>query len=307
MKYTVIGHFSIDIRHRPGETDGAKEQRSYAGIMNAVKAMASLAADTDTVYPVFGVGERDYFGVKTALAPYKNVDISGIYSARDESNEVHYYPNGSGTTACAKKISAPIPFSKIESFLNVNGVLINMISGSDITIDTLDEIRMVVRAKSTPVHLDLHNLTLGVNPDATRFRRPLPDWRRWCFMMNTIQMNEEEATGLTPEYPEIEHLVKQMVPLMVQALCVTRGEKGVVVYEAQHKSTTAHTIEGESAGKKAETVGCGDIFGAAFLQRYCTVKNFVDAARFANHAASESARVSGEDKYAAIAALKEPQ
>jgi hypothetical protein len=63
MKYTIIGHFCIDIRH----AEGQEEQRSYAGILNSVKAMASLASDADTICPVFGVGERDYFGVKTAL------------------------------------------------------------------------------------------------------------------------------------------------------------------------------------------------------------------------------------------------
>lgn len=301
MKYTIIGHFSIDIRH--GE-DGA-EARSYAGIMNAVKAMASLASETDTVYPVFGVGERDYYGVKTALAPYKNVDIGGIFSSRDESNEVHFFPNGKGVTVCAKKISAPIPFAKIEPFLNVNGVLINMISGSDITVDTLDEIRMVVRTKATPVHLDLHNLTLGVNADATRFRRPVVDWRRWCFMMNFIQMNAEEAAGLSAEYTELGQLEKQMVPLMVQAMCVTQGEKGVIVYEAQHKSALVHTIAGENAGKHPDTIGCGDIFGAAFLHRYCAVKNIAEAARFANHAAALSVRSAGEEKFTTIAGLRE--
>jgi hypothetical protein len=301
MKYTIIGHFCIDIRH--GE--GGDEARSYAGILTTVKAMASLAEDGDTVYPVFGVGERDYYGVKTALAPYKNVDISGIYSTREESNEVHFFPNGKGVTVCAKKIAAPIPFSKIESYLNVNGVLINMISGADITVDTLDEIRMVVRAKGTPVHLDLHNLTLGVNADATRFRRPLVDWRRWCFMMNIVQMNAEEARGLTTEYTEIEHLVKQMVPLMVQALCVTLGEDGAVIYEAQHKSTTAHQIAGTSAGRNADTTGCGDIFGAAFLYRSCTAKNFAEAGAFAVRIASGSVRAAGEEKFTAIAGLKE--
>ncbi len=304
MKYTIIGHFCIDVRHPEGKPDGEKEQRTYAGIMNSVKAMASLASETDTVYPVFGVGERDYYGVKTALGAYKNVDISGIYSSREESNEVHVYPNGDVVTVCAKRISAPIPFAKIEPFLNVNGVLVNMMSGFDITIDTLDEIRMVVRAKATPVHLDLHNLTLGVNADATRSRRPVPDWRRWCFMMNSVQMNAAEALGLTVEHTDIDALVKQMVPLMVQAVCITHGEKGATVYEAQHKSAITHTVEAAPAGKNQDTVGCGDIFGAAFLQRFSTDKQVAEAARFAGRCASAAARVAGEKKFSVIAGMK---
>lgn len=301
MKYTIIGHFCIDVRH----PEGGDELRTFAGILNSVKAMASIASETDTVFPVFGVGERDYYGVKTALAPYKNVDLSGIYTSKDDSNEVHFFPNGNGVMACSKKISAPIPFAKIEPFLNVNGVLINMMSGFDITVDTLDEIRMVVRAKATPVHLDMHNLTLGVNADATRSRRPLTDWRRWCFMMNSVQMNAEEALGLTTEYTDIDSLVKQMVPLMVQALCITKGEKGAVVYESQHKSALAHTVEVERAGKNADTIGCGDIFGAAFLYRFCADKNIAEAALAAGRIASAAARAAGDEKFTVVAGLRE--
>jgi hypothetical protein len=301
MKFTVIGHFSIDVRH---SADGA-EHRAYAGILNAVRALAVLAPG-DTVYPVFGVGERDYYGVKTALASYANVDISGVYSQHGDSNEVHYFPGeGGAVVACAKKISSPIPWAKIEPFMNTGGVLINMISGADITVDTLDEIRMAVRAKSTPVHIDLHNLTLGVNADATRFRRPLSDWRRWCFMINSVQMNAEEAAGLTLEYTDIDHLVKQMVPLMVQAFVVTHGAKGAVVYEAQHKSTIAHPIDGIPAAKAADTVGCGDIFGAAFLARACASKNYADAGMFANRAAALSAQFEGDERYSVLAQMKD--
>jgi hypothetical protein len=302
MKYTVIGHYSTDIRH----TIGGEEHRTYAGILNSVRALASLCAPGDTVYPVFGVGERDYYGVKTALAAYPCIDITGIYSHAGESNEVHFFPaEEGGTVACAKKINQPIPFSKIEPFLNVNGVLINMISGSDITLDTLDEIRMAVRPKATPIHFDFHNLTLGVNPDATRFRRPLSDWRRWCFMINSVQMSAEEAAGLTLEYADIDHLVKQIVPLMVQVLCVTYGERGAVLYEVQHKSVVVHPIEGIPAEAGADTVGCGDIFGAAFLQRYCSAKNFAEAGMFANRVASRSAGVPVIERYTAVAQMKE--
>lgn len=300
MKFTVIGHFSIDVRH----TEDGTEHRSYAGILNAVRAMASCAAPSDTVFPVFGVGERDYYGVKTALAPFANIDMAGVYQHAGESNEVHYFPNNGGTVACTKKISAAIPYAKIEPFLNVNGVLINMISGADITLDTLDEIRMAVRAKGTPVHIDLHNLTLGVNADATRFRRPVSDWRRWCFMMNSVQMNAEEAAGLTLEYTDIDHLVRQMVPLMVQAFCVTHGANGAVVYEAQHKSVIVHPLEGIPAPDGGDTVGLGDVFGAAFLFRTCTAKNLAEAGAFANRTAAAAASVPQEKRYAALAQMR---
>jgi len=67
-----------------------------------------------------------------------------------------------------------------------------MLSGKDITVETIDEIRLEVRGKKIPIHLDMHCLTIGVNDDGTRVRNPMADWRRWCFMIDSVQMNEEE-------------------------------------------------------------------------------------------------------------------
>jgi hypothetical protein len=301
MKYTVIGHFAVDIRE---DKDGT-EHRSYAGIFTPVCAMAALAAPTDTIYPVFGVGERDYYGVKTALSAFPNVDIAGIYSYIGDSNEVRFVSRNGDMVGRGKRSCVAIPFQKIEPFLNTNGVLINMMSGYDITLDTLDEIRMAVRPKATPVHLDFHNLTLGVNPDGSRFRRPMSDWRRWCFMINSVQVNDAEAAGLTFEYVDIDQLVKQIVPLMVQAFCVTHGERGATVYQVDHKSVVVHTIEGLPSKKGTDTVGCGDIFGAAFLYAMTSSKNFADAGAFANLAASRCAGVAGNERFAVLAQLKE--
>ncbi|HLP16519.1 MAG TPA: carbohydrate kinase family protein [Bacteroidota bacterium] len=300
MKYTVIGHFAADIR----QYEDGSEHRTYGGILTTVCALASLAGPQDAVYPVFGVGERDYYGVKTALAAYPNVDIAGIYSYPGESNEVRYTLKDGMWTGRGKRNSDPIPFQRIEPFLNVNGVLINMMSGFDITIDTLDEIRMAVRPKATPIHLDFHNLSLGFNPDGSRFRRPMSDWRRWCFMINSVQMNDEEAAGLTFEYTEIDQLVRQIVPLMVQAFCVTHAERGATVYEVGHKSATVHEIAGIPAATASDTIGCGDIFGAAFLFGYCALKNYADAGAFANRAASLCAQTNGDERFSAIAQMK---
>ena len=90
-----------------------------------------------------------------------------------------------------------------------------MISGFDITLETLDLIRMEVRDQGTPIHFDFHSLTLGIDADDKRFRRPLPDWRRWCFMLHSIQLSEQEALGLTTERYNEEDLVNQLMPLMV--------------------------------------------------------------------------------------------
>ncbi len=293
MKFTVIGHFCVDISHNKN----GSETKQYGGIYNVVSALANIASEKDTIIPVFGVGEREFYGVKDKLSRYSNVDCSAMYSYAGESNQMHLYAQGKQQTLCSKHIGAPIPFKKIEPYLNAHGVLINMESGSDISLETLDEIRLAIREKKTALHLDMHNLTLGTNPDYSRFPRQMSDWRRWCFMVNSIQLNENEAAHLAMETYDNEMLAKQMLPLMVNALCITRGANGVTVYQQEHKKLLTETIEGVAVKNVVDDSASGDIFGAAFFYNTCSSQNNVEAARLANAKAATSVSYSGEEKF----------
>jgi sugar/nucleoside kinase (ribokinase family) len=289
MKFTVIGHLCLDVIHHPDGT----ETKSYGGIYFAVAALANIASKDDVIYPVFGAGEEEFEAVKQIFSRYPNVDIEGVYHIAGETNHVHLFYGDKGTrTECSKHIAPSIPFSRIEPYLSVHGILLNMISGSDIALDTLDQIRLSVRSKNTPIHLDLHSLTLGVNSDATRFRRAVSEWRRWCFMIHSVQMNEEEAAGLTIEKYDEESLAKQMLPLMVKALCVTRGARGATLFQQEHKHLLRKDFPGIATGSTDPT-GCGDVFGSAFLYQYCRTKNFDSAAEFANQVAAANSTFAG--------------
>jgi len=300
VKLTVIGHLCLDVIHR---YDGTEKQ-GYGGIYFAVAALANIASDADTIVPVFGVGEKEFDAVKQSLARYPNVNTESIFLLPGETNHVHlYYSDQETRTECSKHISPPIPFSRIEPFLSVHGIFLDMISGGDITLETLDQIRLAVRQKNTPVHLDMHSLTLGVNSDATRYRRPLSEWRRWCFMVNSVQMNEEEAAGLTVEQYSEEALAKQMLPLMVNAMFVTRGERGVTVFQQEHKHLMRKDIPGLPTGSKDPT-GCGDVFGSAFLYQFCKTKRVEQAAQFANEVAAANSTFAGSDELDRLSKFK---
>jgi sugar/nucleoside kinase (ribokinase family) len=293
MKLTIIGHMCIDVNHY---ADG-KEVESLGGIYFAVAAMANIAEKNDTIYPVFGIGKDAFEPVKEKLSHYPNVNTTGLFSFEGETNHVHvFHKEGKSVIECSESISAPIPFSRIEPFLSVNGILVNMISGSDITLETLDEIRLAARSKNIPIHLDLHCLTTATDNDHVRIRRPLSDWRRWCFMVNSVQMNEEEAAGLTRENYDELTLAKQMLPLMVNAMCITRGGEGVTMFRQEHKKVFRNDEPGIARETTGRSVGCGDVFGASFLYRYCKSKKPEEALEFANRVAAGNARLSGSER-----------
>ncbi|MBI5464300.1 MAG: carbohydrate kinase family protein [Ignavibacteriales bacterium] len=288
MKLTVIGHLCKDFVHLPKETDDSMES-SYGGILYSVLTLAHVMEERDTIYPIFGVGIGDYDDVIARLKKFPNIDVDGIFRFKGRTNEVHLFvqPGHASRIECSKDISSPIPYSKIKSYLDADGVLINMISGSDIALETLDMIRIELRENRIPIHLDFHSLTLGIDQEFKRFRRPLPEWRRWCFMMNSIQLSEDEAAGLTTEGYDEQTLINHLMPLMVNAFIVTRGDRGATLVQQDiHKKLTRTDMPAFDAGPTVETVGCGDVFGASYLFEFVRTKNPIQAAIFANRMAA---------------------
>jgi len=300
MKITLIGHFCVDIFHH---ADGSEEKK-LGGIYHAVAAMANIALESDVLFPVFGVGANEIEEVRSTLREYSNIDLTGIFLLEGDSNYVHYFDDN--PKECVQSVSPPIPFKSIEPFLNVDGIYINMISGRDIALETLDHIRLAVRSAHVPIHLDMHCLALGINPDGTRFSRAMSDWRRWCFMTDSIQMNEEEAHNITMEHYHEEAFAKQMMPLMVKAFVITRGKNGATLFRDEHKTLKRNDFNEGANENPVSVIGSGDIFGASFLYRYLQTKNYIEAAKFAQMISAYSTRYSMSEKHKELRAMQEP-
>ena len=282
MNITVIGHICRDTILRPGEEKPGTTQ--YGGIAYTVAALAGLMGKNDAIYPVFGVGEEDYDAVCGMLSAFECVSTEGVFRVKSRMNEVTlaYKEPDTPRFECSEHIAEPIPFAKIKPFLDADGVLVNMISGSDISLETLDQVRMTVRDARVPVHFDFHSLTLGIQNKGKRFRRPLTDWRRWAFFLHSVQMSEEEAQGLSSERYDETTLINQLMPLMVNVLIITRGARGAtLIVQDQHKRLTRTEIAGIS-GEVVDTTGCGDVFGAVYLRTFVQSKDPVASARTAN-------------------------
>ncbi len=290
MKSLVLGHLCLDTIHPPE----GPEIRSCGGIYYAVTALAVLGEPGDRVMPVFGVGEADRAALLEDLARFPAIDTSGIYTLDHPTNAVHlFYREGGVRTECSRHIAGPIPFERIRPHLGVDGILVNMISGSDLTIETLDQIRMAVRTHGTPMHFDYHSLTLGLGRDHERFRRPVEDWRRWAFMVETVQLNEEEIAGLTREGLTERQTVGHLLTLGPKAVVVTRGERGATLYTNDRKSVVRTDIPGTPVERPVDATGCGDVFGAVFFRHAVRTKDLQAAAVAANRAAAAKARLAG--------------
>ena len=292
MKFLVVGHLCLDVVH---PADGPEVQ-GYGGIYYSLVTLASLLALGDIVLPVFGVNKADYQGLVEHLHKFPNVDTSGIFKFDEPTNRVHlYYQDTQTRIECSRDIARPIPYERIRRRLAVDGILINMISGFDITIETLDHMRMTIRSHNIPMHFDYHSLTLGVNEKFERFRRPVSDWRRWAFMNDTVQLNEEEIAGLTMEQMTEWQTVSHLLTLGIKGVVLTRGERGASVFYNDHKHVVQKDLVGIIANEVRDTTGCGDVFGAAFHLHYVRTRDLLSAAQFANHVASARTRFAGTE------------
>lgn len=292
MNFLVVGHLCLDVIH---PKDG-EEVRGYGGIYYAVATLAALAEPTDRVIPVFGVNKADYVPLIEHLSLFPNVDTSAVFKHDEPTNTVHlYYKDAAQRIECSKNIAQPIPYEKIRRRLAVDGVLVNMISGFDITVDTLDHIRMAIRSQNIPLHFDYHSLTLGINENYERFRRPVSDWRRWVFMTDIVQMNEEEVGGLSVEKLTEEQTVGHLLTLSVKGVVITRGERGATVYYNHHKRVARNDIEGVNVHTVRDVTGCGDVFGAAFHYEFTKTSDLLASAQFANRIAARKAQLAGSD------------
>lgn len=290
MTITVIGHLCLDVIEHPDRS----ETQSYGGIFFTLAALANLLECEDKIFPVFGVGKNDYDNFLERLTVYPNIDVSGIFKFSGTTNHVRLkYQNREKRVECSQNISEPIAWKRIRPYLDTDMILINMISGFDITLETLDEIRMEAREKNPEIYLDVHCLVCGINNDFTRFYRPIDTWRRWLFMLHGVQMNEEEARTISIEHLDELTLSQHILALNTKALHITRGESGSTIFINNHKQIKRFDIPAVKSEKVIDTTGCGDVFAAAYCAHYMKTKNIISSTEFANRVASCNAQIPG--------------
>jgi sugar/nucleoside kinase (ribokinase family) len=303
MNILVIGHLCYDEIHLPNR----ETLTTLGGIYYSVGTLGALAGGNHKIIPVFGVGEDRKDELFNRLAEFPNVSTEGIYTLDGPTNTVKlFYEDDKERIECSEQIAPPIPVSAVQPYVKRSDIiLINMVSGFDITFDILYMINERRSSRNVPVYLDIHSMTLGVDEKNKRFRRPVMDWRRWVFHTNIVQMNELEAATLTIERLNEEQLAKIMMTLGPTAMLVTRAERGVGVYEADKKKVLHTEIPGikvsnggnHSPGAfRPDPTGCGDVFGAAFVFHYAQTGESVASAQFANRIAARKVMLHGSDE-----------
>ncbi len=294
MRIGIIGQPCIDEIQMPGDD---QPRQSLGGVLYSYAAleriMAGCEKEHDSFAPLTWLSNSDVDVLNTLLSQFPHMENSeGLWRTDSLTNRVllNYSSDGSRTEHCPNVLPRLTGFQLTPALLSsLDGLFVNMISGFDVGLDTLDT-ALNTAARRPYVHLDIHALVLGPlsHPEGTgnthgdgRKPRGVRKWKHWLNVADSVQLNEMEVRWLgdpevTSEQALLRYIERQRDRLRLKRLIVTRAEKGATMYDVK-TGAVHHASPPELT--PVDTTGSGDVFGAAFINSVLAGETPVGALR----------------------------
>ncbi|NJD21805.1 MAG: carbohydrate kinase family protein [Melioribacter sp.] len=276
MKIILIGHSIID------HYEGIDEKKSSpGGIFYSTIGINSIRKSADQIYLLTG-WNRNSFSLFENL--YSKVDL-------DRTNELinmpEVYLKVSGESEreeVYKNVAENLSVDNVSDWNIYDGVLINMITGSDILLQQLKYIRKRFKGK---IYIDIHTLSRGIDNKMKREFRPIPNIEEWLACIDILQCNENELKTIVQYQNEVNSAYR-ILSSGPNILIVTKGDSGARVYyrsDGEVKNLIVDAIKVNQVNK----IGCGDIFGAVFFYTYISTNDILVSLNAANKAGAIAA------------------
>lgn len=165
----------------------------------------------------------------------------------------------------------------IEGLNYFDGILINMISGYDISLNQLKRLR---KNYSGLIYFDVHTFSRGLDENGHRIFRRIADFNEWAQCIDILQTNESELLTLSDKKEEAA-IVDELFSFGIKQIIITRAERGATVFFREHNSVKK--VHKDSLHTNVvNKIGCGDVFGAVYFYNYIRNKNVILALEQAN-------------------------
>jgi sugar/nucleoside kinase (ribokinase family) len=257
MKFLLIGH-SVE--------DHIYYENGYSikpgGIYYSATALYNIKDKTDEIYlctsckkdislfnELYGKLKSDYFNY-TDSVPVVRLNI---YSDK-EREEI--YENITGELS--------VDTTDLNEF---DGILINMITGFDLTLNQIREIR---KNYNGLIYFDVHTLSRGVSREMKREFRLIPEFGKWAENIDILQSNSLELFTLA-DFKDKDDIIKFILDKGVRYLIETKGKDGAGCFSIDNSGFHVLEIPAINIIKLNNMVGPGDVFGAVFFYSY--IKN----------------------------------
>jgi len=272
MKILVIGQSVIDNINTPN-----LNITQAGGIFYTILGLNTIIDKEDEIYLVSSVEKKSYkyFKEEYDKVNKKYLTWSDIIPTvtlniyEDKERDEQYSIINSSL------------FVKYKDLKNFDAILLNMITGFDITLNQLKKIRANF---SGPIYLDVHSMARRVGENMKREFRTISDFSEWAENVDIIQANENEFNCLA----EVENIPKYILDKGTKYLIKTMGDKGTRVYMKNGEEIRSLFISAYKI-KEGTTVGCGDIFGSVFFYNYIKEENLNNIILRSNKAAAFAA------------------
>lgn len=255
MKILLIGHSIIDNIEKGGEY-----KTFPGGIYYSLLGTMSVSRSEDEISLLTGYNSKS-FHLFDKLYSKVNLRYSSII---DELPEVFLeVKNNEERKETYKNLSTGLRLDRINDWNQFDGILINMITGFDIS---LGQLKLIRNKYSGPIYFDLHTLSRGVDSNLERNFRPLPSADEWLRNIDLLQCNEMELRTLSIKTDELE-AANYIIDNGVKLLIITKGDRGAFLYYKQ--DSIMKSLHSPAISVNAiNIIGCGDIFGAVFFYNY---------------------------------------
>ena len=275
MKIIIIGQAVVDIIEEDNLTS-----TKPGGIYYSTIGALQIGKFIDEIYLItnYSKNYKELFSSAfdnvnlTLSKSVRNIPTVNLKIYKDKERDEKY-------SLITQKIKLPLE----KSLNKFDGILVNMISGFEITIGHFEIIRKYFFG---PIYLDIHSLSRGFDKNNNRKFRQIPSVKRWLDCADIVQCNESELLTICESNIEQE-IVNFVFRRRPRLLIVTRANRGATLYtDFDDRDRERFDVVPIKITAK-NSVGCGDIFGATFLSNYADFdrRNILTALRNANIAA----------------------
>jgi sugar/nucleoside kinase (ribokinase family) len=273
VKILVIGHSVEDHIHQDNE-----EKVKPGGIYYSVIGLSKIISAADEIH-LITVLQKSNEHLFSDLYSKVNKTINWI----NEIPKIHLIIHESDErTECYENVSKNLEIDN-NMLNNFDGILVNMITGFDITLEQLKNIRKHFQGL---IYLDVHSLSRGFDNNKTRIFRQIPDFSEWAASVDLIQANKLETKTLFNYDSELE-IASTVLKCGTKYLIVTKGELGAQAYYKRDHEVESIFVSAEKVNV-FNKVGCGDIFGSVLFYKYLNTKSINESLIAANHVAGHS-------------------
>lgn len=278
MKILLIGHSIIDHFDESGN-----EISKPGGIFYSSLGILSLVKPEDEIFLLTGWNQKT---IHLFEKLYSKANLT-FANKIEEMPEVLLKTSGEGERKeTYKNLSSQLSIDQVKDWDQLDGILINMITGFDISLDQLKTIR---KNFTGTIYFDVHTLSRGVGINMQREFRPIPNVKDWLANIDILQCNENELNTIVQNKTEIESAV-EIIRLGVKIVIITKGNKGAHLHydsNGEIKSYFMNAVKINTVNK----VGCGDIFGAVFFYSYISTGDVFKSLELANKAGASAASI----------------